>query len=285
MRGGAPYRQSTAEVFVSDALEGVVDGYDQATGTLVTQLTGFDRPQGLASDASGNIYVADSGTDRVLVFAPGAMRPFLTLDDSGWSPTGVAVAADGEVAVTNNTADTGPGGPSGTYPGSVVFYQRGRRLAFRELDGPPFAYPYFCAYDAHGDLYFDAVDLSARTSVLEVIRRSRGVQTKNLGIRDIRFPGGVQVDGAGELLVLDQASATINRYAPSSGHLSGRVRLAGAGDPISFALVSTGGALYGADAVSGAVLEYAFPSGGAAIQRIGVGGLPVGIAVTPWFAP
>jgi DNA-binding beta-propeller fold protein YncE len=270
--------RSSAEVFVSDSLDNVVKGYDQRTGDLVLELTGFNTPEGLASDALGNIYVADSGNQRVLVFAPGATEPFLTLDDSGWYPTGVAVSNDGEVAVTNNTSQ-------GSLPGSVTFFKRGHSNVFREFDGALFAFPYFCAYDAQGKLYLDAVSIGGRTGVFEVARDARSGTIKSLGIRNIRFPGAVQVDDNGKLLVLDQYSSTIFTYVPPSRQPKGTLKLTGAGDAVTFALISNDKALYVADQQYGTVLLYPFPAGGSPTQQITVGGLPLGIAVTPWSAP
>jgi len=268
---------SRPEVFVSDALDNVVNGYDQATGNLVIQLTGLSAPRGLASDAEENLYVADSGNQRVLVFAPGSTQPFLILDDLGWYPTGVAVSGDGEVAVTNNTAQ-------GSFPGSVTFYKKGRSRFFRELYSTPlFAYPYFCAYDARGNLYLDAVRYNALTSVVEIARGAR--TAKNLKIRNIRSPGGLTVDSKGELLILDQYPAKIYRYALPSLALKGTVELTGAEDAVTFALVRSDMAIYDADSQSASAGRYAFPSGGGPTQEIMVGGLPIGVAVTPWSPP
>lgn len=276
--------QSNAEVFVSDSLHNVVNGYDQATGTLLIHLTGFDIPQGLASDGHGNIYVADSGNQRVLVFAPRQTKPFRTLDDLGWSPTGVAVSDAGEVAVTNNVAVQGPGG-YGYYPGSVTFFKKDEKRIYRWLDGAQFAYPYFCAYDHAGNLYLDAVSLAAKTTVGEIVGGARGKMFEPVEMSGVHFPGGVQVDGSNELLVLDQYRSTIHRYSLDAGHSDGTVQLAGAGDPVSFALTSDDAEFYAADARQAAIEQYAYPAGGNPTQEIPVGGMPTGIAVTPRATP
>jgi DNA-binding beta-propeller fold protein YncE len=277
-------QESNPEVYVSDVFNNVVNGYDQATGDLLIQLSGFETPLGLASDVHGNIYVADSGNQRVLVFAPGSTKPLRTLDDLGWSPTGVAVSSTGEVAVTNNVEVLGSGN-YGIYPGSVAFFKKGGKHIYRWLDGPQFAYPYFCGYDSAGNLYLDAVSLGTRTEVGEVVHGARGTTIKDLKIRGIRFPGGVQVDSNGDLLVLDQYSSTIHRFALTSRHSDGTVHLKGAGSPLSFALVGNDTALYVADEQEASVVQYSYPGGNKSTQQIQVGGMPIGIAVTPWSVP
>ena len=267
------HARSHAEVYVSDSLNNIVKGYDQKTGDLDIELTGFNTPMGLATDADGNLYVADSGNQRVLVFTPGATQPFLTLDDAGWYPTGVAVSKIGEVAVTNNMSQ-------GSFPGSVTFFKKGRPNVFREFDGPLFAYPYFCAYDARGNLYLDAVDIDGRTSVIEVVRRPTGKVIKSLGIKNVRFPGGVQVDDSGRLLVLDQYSSILFVYVPPSRKPQEALKLNGAGDPVTVALASKDTAIYVADAQLETALRYPFPAGGDPTQQISVGGLPIGVALT-----
>lgn len=64
---------------------------------------------GLAVDAAGRVYVADHGRRRVLKFAPGGEPTSLLRAEPPWSPTGVAVAADGRLFVL----EVGPPSPTG----------------------------------------------------------------------------------------------------------------------------------------------------------------------------
>jgi len=81
----------------------------QAFGYLDSFTAGFNVPTGVAVDAGGNLYVADTGNNRVVVLDPaGKPLSVLRAPNDGYigpfsAPRGVAVEADGDLVV----ADTG----------------------------------------------------------------------------------------------------------------------------------------------------------------------------------
>jgi len=81
----------------------------QAFGYLDSFTAGFNAPTGVAVDAGGNLYVADTGNNRVVVLDPaGKPLSVLMAPNDGYAsvfsaPHGVAVEADGDLVV----ADTG----------------------------------------------------------------------------------------------------------------------------------------------------------------------------------
>ncbi len=78
--------QATAtKIFVSDAANNVVNIYN-TKGKQLGQLTGFSQPQGLASDAKGNLYVADTNNSQILVYAPPYKKAPKKLADPGYFP-------------------------------------------------------------------------------------------------------------------------------------------------------------------------------------------------------
>jgi DNA-binding beta-propeller fold protein YncE len=68
----------------------------------------LDSPHDVAFDGAGRLLVADTGNDRIAVYAvEGAQGRLLeTLDGAMGSPEGVAVGPDGTVYVTNAALDT-----------------------------------------------------------------------------------------------------------------------------------------------------------------------------------
>ncbi|MGA3092178.1 MAG: hypothetical protein ABSD75_26515 [Terriglobales bacterium] len=64
-------------------------------------------PMGLAVDAKGNLWVANSGDNNILVFSPGyALQKADTITQGVSSPTGVAFDPQGNLWVTNFTASS-----------------------------------------------------------------------------------------------------------------------------------------------------------------------------------
>ena len=94
-------------VFVSDELNNVVYIYLQAgKNRQVGEITGLSYPEGLATDAFGNLFVPNqfSVTDpdevsRVFVFAPPYTKGPRVLSDADYFPVDVAVSPQGVVAV------------------------------------------------------------------------------------------------------------------------------------------------------------------------------------------
>ncbi len=52
--------------------------------------SGISTPEGIAADAAGNLYVANSGNNTVTVYAPGTLTPSLTYSSGVNVPYGSA---------------------------------------------------------------------------------------------------------------------------------------------------------------------------------------------------
>jgi hypothetical protein len=88
-------------VYVSDG-DGEVTVNNYQTGDLVGVLTDFDEPAGECSDTSGNVYIADAGTEDIYEYAHGGKEPIKTLNDSPYTPNGCSVdPLTGNLAVAN----------------------------------------------------------------------------------------------------------------------------------------------------------------------------------------
>jgi hypothetical protein len=79
---------------------------------------GISIPQGMATDKSGNLYVANSGSSTVTVYPPGETAPSVTYTNGISVPYDVAAGKDGTVYVANVFAT-----PS--YTGNVTEYPSG----------------------------------------------------------------------------------------------------------------------------------------------------------------
>lgn len=76
----------------------LVDAND-ISGQILGKITdGTLSPQAIAVDTNGVLYVANAS--GVLLYKPGALHPFRTITDAAGRPGGIAVSADGTLAVT-----------------------------------------------------------------------------------------------------------------------------------------------------------------------------------------
>src|SRR4029077_3282735 len=89
-------------IFIADAgLDNeVVDIFLQSDRKMVGQITGLS-PEGLATDAARNLYIANTGYMNILIYAPPYMTEKLDLGDGDNIPRAVAVSRKGLVGVAN----------------------------------------------------------------------------------------------------------------------------------------------------------------------------------------
>jgi hypothetical protein len=233
-----------ASIIVSDASDDVVDIFNGA-GKQTAQLTGFSQPQGLALDASGNLYVADTGNSRIQVYAAGFEGTPTTINDPGESPASVTIDSKGNLGVTNILTTSGG-------PGSVSFFNKAGTL-LATLSNANFAKVIFDAFDDKGNLYIDGTNASGAFVAGEVVGGVSGNAITILATgNSVGYPGGIAISSTGKIALDDQQNVTIFTYNPPvSGSLGAPVAttpLTGAGDPISFAFTRTNKHIWVADA-------------------------------------
>ncbi|MGA8795672.1 MAG: hypothetical protein WB526_01225 [Candidatus Cybelea sp.] len=275
-------------IFVSDAADGVIDIYPQSgkNQKMVGQITGLTQPQGITTDKKGDLYVANTNSSNVLMYAPpytGA--PKMTFSDTHEFPADVAVSSAGVVAITN-ICDA-PKCRLNT--GNVVFYAAGstKSCATVSYSGSNFTRVMFGEFDSTGVLYIDGMNGGYQTSFGIVTGGCSATSITNIvPVYTVSFPGGIQIDKAGNIAFCDQINQVVDTFAPPVSNAFGSpvstTPLTGSTSPLGIAILASGTNLYAADpGGSGLAEEYKYTAGGAAENTIAVGGQPIGIAVTP----
>lgn len=96
-----------AFLYVSSFNTGSIKQYDGTSGAYVTDYVqpgdgGLTNPTGLIFDAAGNLYVADSANNNVLLFNPGGLFNKVFATGNGLSkPQGLAFDANGLLYIAN----------------------------------------------------------------------------------------------------------------------------------------------------------------------------------------
>jgi hypothetical protein len=289
-------------VFVGEYSLNSVDIYLQTgKNKMVGQITGLSEPDGLTADTAGNVYVANFSGSNVQVYAPpytGA--PALTLNDTGNGPVGLAVSAQGIVAVANCTA---PSCLNGSY--SVAFYAKNSTTPCATVVADPtkFSYLSYPAFDHKGKLYVTGGYDSGSKYVTVVGEVKGGCNAKTIGLlktnNTIRLATGIQVGKDNRIAIEDSCSGSCSSYiytydAPVKGSLGTPVSTTTLKNPrtvVGFAFVASGKNLYTAEwntSSSDIAGEYDYPAGGAPEDVITVdpgGAGAFGPAVTPPLIP
>jgi hypothetical protein len=275
-------------IFVSDAANGVIDIYPQAgkNQKMVGQITGLTQPQGITTDKKGDLYVANTNSSNVLVYAPpytGA--PKMTISETHEFPADVAVSSAGVVAVTNICdaphcrLDTG----------NVMIYAKGSTKSCTTVSDTAFNFTrvMFAEFDKSGALYIDGMNGGYQTSFGLVTGGCQATSITNLGYTyTVSFPGGIQIDKAARIAFCDPYRQQVATFDPpvndAFGNPVSTTPLTGSISAVGIAILASGTNLYAADSGgSGLAEEYQYTAGGAAENTIAVGGQPIGIAVTP----
>ncbi len=219
--------------------------------TVETLGSGFDRPYGVAVDASGNVFVADEFNNAVKeILAPG-YTTVETLGSGFAEPTGVAVDPSGNVYV----ADQG---------NSEVKEILAPSYTTVETLGSGFSHPYGVAVDAGGNVY---VADTFSNEVKEILAPSyTTVETLGSGFAD---PTGVAVDPSGNVYVADANNHAVKEIL-APGYTTINTLGSGFHVPEGVAVDATGN-VYVADAGNNEVNEILAAGGYTTIDTLGSG--------------
>ena len=217
---------------VVSAFAGEGSGAQDGTGLAAS----FGGPQGLGSDAAGNIYVADAGNCAIRKITPSAVVttlaglpgiPGITNGPAGTSllfdPRGLIVDGAGNVLV----ADYGNSIIRKITPTGVVSTYAGRTDGGGSTDGPAdqarFSEPMGLALDSSGNLFVaDSRNSTVRkitpTGVVSTLAGSAGVTGTADGLGNaarFNWPQSLVTDGAGNVYVADSYNGSIRKITPS----------------------------------------------------------------------
>jgi len=222
-------RKITADGTVS-TLAGTVVAVD--TSNTITNAPLFSGPSGVAVDASGNVYVADAGNNRICVVSPSGVTRTLAGKGSAGSnngasasatfdnPTGVAVDISGNVYVAdllnNMIRKISPTGVVSTLAGNgSIGSKDGIDTAAR------FYFPNSLTADASGNVYVtddinNLIRKIAPDGTVTTLAGS-GVAGAQNGIgtaASFSDPAGITVDASGNLYVADANNNLIRKMTP-----------------------------------------------------------------------
>jgi hypothetical protein len=282
---GAAIGPNDSLVFFANAKENYVEIWERTKPDLVGIISYLHKPAGLAVDAENRVYVADSGDQSVPVFeSPYNGAPIETIDDEGYIPRGVAVAADGTVAVTNECS-TAKGCPAGS--GSIVLYAKGKTTPCSTILTPDYTSVGFGAFDSAGDFYFDG--FVKKKVVVSIVQGECSGSNYNELQSDygMEYPGSLQFGPHKRLSIIDATAETIVTYTAFANAL---VKFAVTPlnskytiQPTAFAFTKSGNSVYTVNTGGGSGEHFDFPAGGTSKQVYSLGGKPTGVAVSPPF--
>ncbi len=198
-----------ARLYVTDALSDALFIYDTNL-KLTGQLSGLDRPLGVAVGPRGFIYVGNDGRDNVEVYSTAGARVAVIDDGNIKKPNAIAIAADGSVYVADSIANV------------VKVYSADRVWQFDISGTPALALRFPAALAIVGDELYVADQGHALVRVFDLdghsLRMFGGKPER--GVSEGRFTKiqSLAVDEAGMLHVLDSFASNVQILDPADGH-------------------------------------------------------------------
>ncbi|HEY9765279.1 MAG TPA: NHL repeat-containing protein [Chroococcales cyanobacterium] len=214
---------------LASTLAGGKAGYADGKGGLASFLFDSDSA-GLVVDGQGNLFVADSGNDRIRKIEPDGTVSTLAGSVKGHSdgastvakfktPVGIALDGSGNFFVAdagnNRIRKISPSGEVSTLAGSVEGYADGQGAVAK------FRLPGGIATDGSGSIYVADTGnnlirkISPDGIVSTFAGRDEGYADGQGAAAKFKMPVGIALDGKGNLFVADAGNNRIRKISPS----------------------------------------------------------------------
>ncbi len=256
----------------------IATAYIYGTGTgpqvvflpsVTTELgSSLSTPHGLVVDASGNIYVADTGASEIVEILAPSYTTTNVLGGGFNSPRGVAVDGCGNVFV----------GDGGNAKVKEIPYGCASSACVVTLASSfSFSDPYGVAVDGNANVF---VNDYAASKAYEILAAG-GYTTVNTLASGFSFydPYGIAVDGNSNVFIADEGNNAVHEVLAAGGYTTVNTLGSGFSAPRDVAVDGSGN-VYVADGGNGALKEILEPSGYVTVQTLGTGyPTPEGVAV------
>lgn len=253
---------------------GDLTGYSLATHAMTySTSTDLNEPEGIATDAAGAVYVANTYGYDILKFVPPATSPVLKIKDRRFRPTDVAIDSNGDIWVANWCTRKPSCGP-----GNVQEYSATGKL-LHAIRCANLTYYTFLATDKKDDIvvdgegpyseYSDAGEIAAGTT-----------HCKTLDSIHVASPGGVEFTSDGNVTVIDQVDVVMRTYAaPHFTNILYVTPFYGVPTPTEDAFVKGDQTFWTSVQGYNGVFEFSYPNGGSPIDSIEGIYFPTGVAI------
>jgi DNA-binding beta-propeller fold protein YncE len=248
-----PDQSAQARIYVSDPLDNDVrvyqnSGRNQKPIATITQ--GIRGPAGLAVDAAGNVYVANTANDTVTMYRRTGLAPVKTYSEGILGPVAVAIDGEGTLYVANFYS----------FAESIVEFRQGSSRPSLTISAPCGCYPIGLALDGQANLYVAYDNFFEQTVIYQYARGSTSGSILNLRLGAARWEtAGMIFDQAANLLVANASLPGIQVFPP--GAVKPNRAFGKRGSPRFLQFDPSENDVFVTDIVRGAVEEYGYPSG------------------------